>query len=237
MHTIDRKAAAIGKPLFVSRDLPLHRSIWGSAMATVDDMRLHITHLLAEVRESRFPIPDSFHVHWIDDRNEAIAITDDKPVELRIPTILTPEDYGTCLHGLAQLCVSDHESATNDVMARERAAWKWAREKALVWTSEMERDAQESLQWYLDHFRPERPALEDADMKGNPVKLAPLELGIHEVQPGKFIIFGFRDGPLTEQEASRVGLAYGVVYDLVNAGRLRILEDGEGRWRVQLTQS
>jgi hypothetical protein len=57
MHTIDRKAAAIGKPLFVSRDLPLHRSIWGSAMATVDDMRLHITLLLAEVRESPRQLP------------------------------------------------------------------------------------------------------------------------------------------------------------------------------------
>jgi hypothetical protein len=208
------------------------------AMITVNKMRQHVAHLLTEVRETRLSRPGSLQLHWIENRNEATAIASGDTIELRIPFIVTPEDYGTCLYGLARLYNHGQGSANIDAVTRERALWIWAREVALVWTPEMELDAV-SLQSQLDHFRDTvaagpAPSVERRKMdEGTPVTLAPLELGIFEAQPGAFAVLS-RHGLLTEQEAGIVGFAYGVVYDLVQAGRLRILEDGDGRWYVRL---
>ncbi len=150
-------------------------------MITVNKMRQHVERLVTEMRETIVARPSSLQLHWIENRNEAIAIADDDTIQLRIPFVLTPEDYGTCLYSLARVYDAEQSSANIDEVTRERALWIWAREAALVWTPEMELDAQVSLQGHLDHFRDsaaaEQPLIAESKTmdKGIPVKLAPLK--------------------------------------------------------------
>ena len=108
--------------------------------------RDHIEQLIAELRRTRFPCADDLHVHWIDNRDAARAISDIDPVELYLPHIRSPEDYATALHELGHVCARYQKSS--NVMTRERWAWDWARKKALDWTDAMESEAQASLQRY-----------------------------------------------------------------------------------------
>jgi hypothetical protein len=221
------------------RDLLLD---WGIAMITVNNMRQHVEHLLSEVRETILSSPSRLQLHWIANRNEVAAIADDGTINLWMPFVQTPEDYGICLYGLARLYDRQKGTANIDEVSRERALWIWAREVALVWTPDMELGAQAFLKNQLDHSGNAAAAQQALDVTRHKldqdvaVTLAPLELGIFEAQPGAFAVLS-RDGLLTEREAGIVGFAYGVVYELVEAGRLRILEDGDGRWYVQLAQS
>ncbi len=54
---------------------------------TIDDMRAYIDRLIAELRATRFPEDDELHVHWIDDREQAMAIRASDPVEIYLPHI------------------------------------------------------------------------------------------------------------------------------------------------------
>jgi hypothetical protein len=113
-------------------------------MTTIDEMRQDVEKLL----EQHASDPDDLHVHWIEDRNEAHAL-DPYEVglfELHIPIIRSGLDYATCLHEIGHH-KGRHQRSKN-VATRERWAWQWARDHALVWTAEMEQDAQASLQWY-----------------------------------------------------------------------------------------
>jgi hypothetical protein len=105
----------------------------------IDKLRQHIDNLIAGLRVNRFHgDDDGFHVYWIDDREEASALTVGDPVELRLPKIETLEDYATCLHEIGH--VEGRYQRSEDETVRERWAWRWAREQALVWTAEMEQD-------------------------------------------------------------------------------------------------
>ena len=107
-------------------------------MTAIDHMRQHVERLIAELRATKFTCEDDFHVHWIDDREKAMALSHADLVEIWIPEIRTPEDYATCLHELGRLCGRYQKSAK--VMTRERWAWNWARDYALCWTAEMKQD-------------------------------------------------------------------------------------------------
>lgn len=108
---------------------------------TIDDMHAHINQLIADLRATRFPEADDLHIHWIGDREEALTITDNRsPVEIRLPHIRSALDFATCLHELGH--VSGRYQHSKSSRTRERWAWEYAREHALVWTAEMEADAQ-----------------------------------------------------------------------------------------------
>jgi hypothetical protein len=108
-----------------------------------DAMGAHIDRLIADLRVTQFYVADDLHVHWIDDREEAMAITDADPVEIHLPRIRSVLDYATCLHELGH--VSGRYQGSKSSKTRERWAWRYAREHALVWTAEMEEDARASM--------------------------------------------------------------------------------------------
>ena len=111
---------------------------------TVDGMRGHIDGLIAELLATRFPLQDDFHVHWIENAEDALAITDETvPVEVHLPKVRSVYDYVTCLHELGH--VSGRYQRSRHSMTRERWAWQYAREQALGWTEEMEDIARECL--------------------------------------------------------------------------------------------
>jgi hypothetical protein len=111
---------------------------------SLNDMRDHIDQLINELRSTRYPEDDDFHVYWIDEAEEACAFTDDwSPVEIHIPKVRSLDDYATCLHELGHVYGRDQKSP--DSTTRELGAWQWAREHALAWTEEMERIAADCL--------------------------------------------------------------------------------------------
>ena len=99
----------------------------------------HIEQLIAKLRASKFPCDDDLHIHWIDDRNEAMALSNADPVEIWLPKIRSAADYATALHEIGHVCGRYQRSA--NVMTREAWAWNWARQNALQWTLGMEQDA------------------------------------------------------------------------------------------------
>ena len=109
----------------------------------LDDMRAHIDRLIADLRVTRVHFADDLDVRWIDDREEAMAITDADPVEIHLPRIRSTLDYATCLHELGH--VSGRYQGSKSSKTRERWAWQYAREHALFWTAEMEEDARASM--------------------------------------------------------------------------------------------
>ena len=70
---------------------------------TLDAMRAHIDRLIANLRVTRFHFADDLDIRWIDDREEAMAITDADPVEIHLPNIRSTLDYATCLHELGHV--------------------------------------------------------------------------------------------------------------------------------------
>jgi hypothetical protein len=110
---------------------------------TIDAMRAHIDRLIADLRVTRFHFADDLHVHWIDDREEAMVVIDADPVEIHLPKIRSALDYATCLHELGHVSGRHQKSASSKT--RERWAWQYARKHALVWTAEMEEDARASM--------------------------------------------------------------------------------------------
>jgi hypothetical protein len=58
---------------------------------TLDEMRAHIDRLITKLRVTRFHFADDLDVHWIDDREEAMVITDADPVQIHLPSYLTNE--------------------------------------------------------------------------------------------------------------------------------------------------
>jgi hypothetical protein len=115
----------------------------GDTQMTLDAMRAHIDRLIANLRVTRFHFADDLDIRWIDDREEAMAITDADPVEIHLPHIRSTLDYATCLHELGHVNGRYQGSASSKT--RERWAWRYAREHALVWTAEMEEDARASM--------------------------------------------------------------------------------------------
>jgi len=75
----------------------------GDTQMTLDAMRAHIDRLIANLRVTRFHFADDLDIRWIDDREEAMAITDADPVEIHLPHIRSTLDYATCLHELGHV--------------------------------------------------------------------------------------------------------------------------------------
>jgi hypothetical protein len=103
---------------------------------TIDALRAHIKQLIVDLRETRIPDEDAFHVHWINDGGEAMMIRAD-PVEVYLPQIRSMLDYATCLRELGH--IGGRGQGSKNTKTRERWAWQYARETALVWTAEMEK--------------------------------------------------------------------------------------------------
>ena len=51
-------------------------------MTAIDHMRQHVERLIAELRATKFTCEDDFHVHWIDDREKAMALSHADLVEI-----------------------------------------------------------------------------------------------------------------------------------------------------------
>ena len=92
---------------------------------TLDAMRGHIDRLIANLRVTRFHFANDLDIRWIDDREEAMAITDADPVEIHLPRIRRTLDYATCLHELGH--VSGRYQGSKSSKNRERWAWQYAR--------------------------------------------------------------------------------------------------------------
>ena len=67
-------------------------------------------------------------------------------LELWLAPVRSALSYAVALHEIGHWKGSRQNSRS--VMVRERAAWQWARENALIWTDAMERCATQSLAWY-----------------------------------------------------------------------------------------
>jgi hypothetical protein len=79
-------------------------------------------------------------VTWIDDREQALAVLDGYHVcEVSLPHIRSEPDYATCLHEIGH--IRGRYQRSGKVSTRERWAWQWAREHALIWTPAMEQEA------------------------------------------------------------------------------------------------
>jgi hypothetical protein len=128
-----RAIAAVVEVFGVS---PRHvESVLAEFSTSIDEMRAHVDRLIADLRTTRFTQTDDLHVRWIDDREAASAINDE-PAELNLPHIRTALDYLTCLHELGHIA-GRHQNSAN-VKTRERWAWRYARQHALIWNAEME---------------------------------------------------------------------------------------------------
>jgi hypothetical protein len=66
--------------------------------------------------------------------------------EIRISPIRSLISYATALHELGHIL--GHHRFSPDCMVRERWAWRWARQNALVWTAALDRQVEEALAWY-----------------------------------------------------------------------------------------
>jgi hypothetical protein len=106
----------------------------------LEDMRRHIEQLTANLEVSRFRVKRL---------NQAKVLTTDsgEPLELWLPAIRSKLSYATALHEIGHLR-GRYQSRRYGVLVRERWAWQWARENALIWTDAMERNAVASLDWY-----------------------------------------------------------------------------------------
>jgi hypothetical protein len=82
-------------------------------------------------------------LHW---RERGRAYAAPEFLEIWLPRIRSPLTYGTALHELGH-CLGRYQ-ASRATMVAERWAWRWAKQKALVWTAAMERDMHRALAWH-----------------------------------------------------------------------------------------
>jgi hypothetical protein len=67
-------------------------------------------------------------------------------LEIVVPKVKSAWSYAVALHELGHICGRYQHSRR--VMVRERWAWIWAKQNALIWTLDMEMRAGEALAWY-----------------------------------------------------------------------------------------
>src|SRR4051794_30694458 len=78
---------------------------------------------------------------WCQDPAEAWAVREFE--EICIPPIKSVISYATALHEIGH--IKGRHQLSQDVMVRERWAWKWAVATPLIWTPARERDRQRCL--------------------------------------------------------------------------------------------
>jgi hypothetical protein len=106
---------------------------------SVDAMRRHIAQLT-----SGFPPDADVRISRVKRLHQAKVLTDDygDVLEMWLPTVRSVVSYAVALHEVGHM-----KSRSRNEMVRERAAWQWAKDNALVWTPQMERRAAEALAW------------------------------------------------------------------------------------------
>jgi hypothetical protein len=84
---------------------------------------------------------------WVERPGDAYAVraTDGAGAvdEVQTPPIRSAITYATALHEIGHILGPNQDSPNSHT--RERWAWQWARENALVWTGAMERYATRAL--------------------------------------------------------------------------------------------
>jgi hypothetical protein len=109
---------------------------------SVDAMRRHIAQLT-----SGFPPDADVRISRVRQLDQAKVLKDDygDVLELWLPPVRSAVSYAVALHEIGHI-KGRNQKSRNEIV-RERAAWQWARDNALVWTPEMERRAAEALAW------------------------------------------------------------------------------------------
>ena len=83
-------------------------------------------------------------LHYVVRASRSITIKKGK--ELRVARVVSPISYALALYEIGHILGKYQNS--QHVLVRERAAWKWARQNALIWTARMAATAEASLAWY-----------------------------------------------------------------------------------------
>jgi hypothetical protein len=101
-------------------------------------MQRHVTDLVAKH-------DIYFETRWIRRAADAYAIreADGAADEIHTPPIRSATTYATALHEIGHI-LGRYQTSRNSI-TRERWAWQWARDNALVWTKAMERHAIQAL--------------------------------------------------------------------------------------------
>jgi hypothetical protein len=102
---------------------------------TRDEMREHIISLCKA---------NDITISWCERSHQAHAMREFD--EVCIPATKSEISYAVALHEIGHVLGKYQHS--EQVMVRERWAWKWAKKNALVWTVGMTRMAKSSLSWY-----------------------------------------------------------------------------------------
>jgi len=116
---------------------------------TVADMRRHVEALASEHEI----LVDTRRVKRAD-RAYALREADGGSNEVQIPPIRSAITYVTALHEIGHI-LGPHQSSRSSLV-RERWAWRWARENAIVWTSGMQRTAARELAYCEENERRRR---------------------------------------------------------------------------------
>jgi len=96
-----------------------------------------------------------FELNYYPRRRGAFAIREAD--EVQFPPVRSTRSYAAALHEIGHMR-GKHQSSKS-VMVRERWAWRWAKQNALVWTQGMENTRRSGLAAYEAHpewriFRP-----------------------------------------------------------------------------------
>ncbi|PDT79052.1 hypothetical protein [Bradyrhizobium sp. C9] len=109
----------------------------------ITDLKRHFLKLCAD---------EEVDVQWCDNPLKALALSGELEF-IRTPCITSEIAYAVAMHELGHI---KSRNRSTEQIARERAAWDWARRNALKWTPRMEAYAAASLRWYED--QPSEPA-------------------------------------------------------------------------------
>ena len=101
------------------------------------------------------------HVQQIADENQIVIHRSLKRLnrsysirvseKIYITPIKSVLSYAVALHELGHV-LGSHQSSRR-VLVRERAAWRWAKRNALLWSPWMQERAEASIQWYEKNYR------------------------------------------------------------------------------------
>jgi hypothetical protein len=111
---------------------PIARGNEGRCSLRREEMRLHIMDLIER---------HDLNYSWCRRPTEAWAVREFE--EIKIAPIRSEISYGTALHEIGH--IKGRHQRSRDSMVRERWAWHWAKENALVWTPLMEQNRRCSL--------------------------------------------------------------------------------------------
>jgi len=105
-------------------------------------MRCHVEQLSAAFAQD-------VAIYTVKRLHQARVLTDPETgelLELQLPAIRSAVSYATALHEIGH--IKGRYQKSRSVIVRERWAWRWARENALIWNDAMDRSAVKALAWY-----------------------------------------------------------------------------------------